>query len=83
LRASRWWLPDGPLSGGRRERCRTYPLREDVFRALERTPPGETKAVIVGQDPYHLPVSSAAMDDPKRSYWVTWHEAYDDPESDL
>jgi hypothetical protein len=23
------------------------------------------------------------MDDPKRSYWVTWHDAYDDPESDL
>lgn len=29
-----------------------FPPRDDVFRALELTPPGETKAVIVGQDPY-------------------------------
>jgi uracil-DNA glycosylase len=32
-----------------------FPPRDDVFRALELTPPGETKAVIVGQDPYHSP----------------------------
>jgi uracil-DNA glycosylase len=32
-----------------------FPPKEDVFRALELTPPGETKAVIVGQDPYHGP----------------------------
>jgi uracil-DNA glycosylase len=32
-----------------------FPPRDDVFRALELTPPGETKAVIVGQDPYHGP----------------------------
>jgi uracil-DNA glycosylase len=30
-----------------------FPPRDDVFRALELTPRGETKAVIVGQDPYH------------------------------
>jgi uracil-DNA glycosylase len=29
-----------------------FPPRDDVFRALELTPLGETKAVIVGQDPY-------------------------------
>lgn len=29
-----------------------FPPRDDVFRALELTPPGETKVVIVGQDPY-------------------------------
>jgi uracil-DNA glycosylase len=32
-----------------------FPPKDDVFRALELTPPGETKAVIVGQDPYHGP----------------------------
>lgn len=32
-----------------------FPPRDEVFRALELTPPGETKAVIVGQDPYHGP----------------------------
>jgi uracil-DNA glycosylase len=32
-----------------------FPPRDDVFRALELTPPGETKAVIVGQDPYYGP----------------------------
>jgi uracil-DNA glycosylase len=30
-----------------------FPQRDDVFRALELTPPGETKVVLVGQDPYH------------------------------
>ena len=30
-----------------------FPPRDDVFRAFELTPPGETRAVIVGQDPYH------------------------------
>jgi uracil-DNA glycosylase len=33
----------------------TYPPRSDVFRALELTPPHRTKAVIIGQDPYHGP----------------------------
>jgi uracil-DNA glycosylase len=32
-----------------------FPPKADVFRALELTPPGDTKAVIVGQDPYHGP----------------------------
>jgi uracil-DNA glycosylase len=32
-----------------------FPPRDDVFRALELTPPGETKVVIVGQDPYYSP----------------------------
>jgi uracil-DNA glycosylase len=32
-----------------------FPPRDDVFRALELTPPGKTKAVIVGQDPYPAP----------------------------
>jgi uracil-DNA glycosylase len=32
-----------------------YPPRPDVFRALELTPPDQTKAVIIGQDPYHGP----------------------------
>lgn len=32
-----------------------YPPRRDVFRALELTPPDETKAVVIGQDPYHGP----------------------------
>jgi uracil-DNA glycosylase len=35
--------------------ARVFPPKEDVFRALELTPLSETKAVIVGQDPYHGP----------------------------
>lgn len=30
-----------------------YPLRENVFRALELTPPEAVRCVILGQDPYH------------------------------
>jgi uracil-DNA glycosylase len=32
-----------------------FPRKEDVFRALELTPPSRMKAVIVGQDPYPRP----------------------------
>jgi len=32
-----------------------YPLRKDVFRAFELTPPSKVKCVIIGQDPYHQP----------------------------
>ena len=30
-----------------------YPPRENIFRALELTPPAQAKVVILGQDPYH------------------------------
>lgn len=30
-----------------------FPPREDVFAALERTPPTHVRAVLLGQDPYH------------------------------
>lgn len=32
-----------------------YPPAPQVFAALERVPPREVRAVIVGQDPYHAP----------------------------
>lgn len=32
---------------------RIFPAREDVFRALELTPPSQVRVVILGQDPYH------------------------------
>ena len=32
-----------------------YPQKDQVFRALELTPPESVKAVIIGQDPYHGP----------------------------
>ncbi|MBR4676042.1 MAG: uracil-DNA glycosylase [Victivallales bacterium] len=32
-----------------------YPARENIFRALKETPFSETKAVWLGQDPYHEP----------------------------
>lgn len=32
-----------------------YPLRRDIFRAFELTPPAKVKCVIIGQDPYHQP----------------------------
>lgn len=31
------------------------PPQEDIFRALNLTPPDKVKAVIIGQDPYHTP----------------------------
>ena len=30
-----------------------YPPKNQIFRALELTPPGTVNAVIIGQDPYH------------------------------
>ena len=30
-----------------------YPPKDQIFRALELTPPESVKAVIIGQDPYH------------------------------
>lgn len=32
-----------------------YPPQDQLFRALQLTPPNKTKVVIVGQDPYHTP----------------------------
>ena len=32
-----------------------YPLKENIFRALELTKPKDVKVVIIGQDPYHEP----------------------------
>ena len=37
------------------ETAEVYPARENVFRALELTPPERVRAVILGQDPYHEP----------------------------
>lgn len=31
------------------------PQQDEIFRALELTPPDKTKVVIIGQDPYHTP----------------------------
>lgn len=35
--------------------ARVYPEGPNIFRALNTTPPGAVKAVILGQDPYHGP----------------------------
>lgn len=35
--------------------CRVYPPAEDIFNALKLTAYENTKAVIIGQDPYHQP----------------------------
>lgn len=32
-----------------------YPPSKKIFNALDATPPGNTKVVIIGQDPYHGP----------------------------
>ncbi len=32
-----------------------YPPEGQIFRALEMTPPGEVRVVIVGEDPYPSP----------------------------
>lgn len=34
---------------------RIYPPQDQIFRALELTPPEKVKVCIVGQDPYHTP----------------------------
>lgn len=38
-----------------RERQTVYPPRDQVFRALELTPLGAVRVVLIGQDPYHGP----------------------------
>ena len=44
------------FQAGERARGRiVYPEEGALFRALELTPPGAVKAVILGQDPYHGP----------------------------
>lgn len=46
------------LSGfvaGERARHEVFPRHEQVFHALRRTSPAQTRVVIVGQDPYHGP----------------------------
>ena len=62
MRSVSWWeLLERELGGAHLTELLAFvdamgdgdlPPRSDVFRALELTPPGETKAVIVGQDPY-------------------------------
>lgn len=32
-----------------------FPPKNQIFRALELTPPEKVKAIIIGQDPYHTP----------------------------
>lgn len=32
-----------------------YPMQENIFKAMQLTPPNEVKVVILGQDPYHNP----------------------------
>lgn len=39
----------------RMEGKRIFPPQEQIFRALQLTPPDKVKAVIIGQDPYHTP----------------------------
>lgn len=38
----------------RKTKC-IYPSHDEVFHALELTPPSSVKVVILGQDPYHQP----------------------------
>ncbi|MEE3467025.1 MAG: uracil-DNA glycosylase [Eubacterium sp.] len=37
------------------QRATVYPPNEDIFTALNLTPPDQVKVVILGQDPYHEP----------------------------
>ena len=39
----------------KRAGARMYPSGADIFNALDSTPPGHVRAVILGQDPYHGP----------------------------
>jgi uracil-DNA glycosylase len=38
-----------------------YPPGKQIFSALDATPPGKTKVVIIGQDPYHGPNQANGM----------------------
>lgn len=54
-------LENGPLRQIRQQldiayqTTTVYPLKENLFRALEMTPLDQVKVVILGQDPYHGP----------------------------
>jgi len=50
-----YWADLQAFVEGERRRGPVYPPRDEVFAALHHTSHGATRAVILGQDPYHGP----------------------------
>ncbi|SHE41284.1 Uracil-DNA glycosylase [Loktanella atrilutea] len=52
-----FWTTDWPriAQALRTETATVFPPPDRILAALERTPPADTKVVILGQDPYHTP----------------------------
>ena len=48
-----YWAELQRFVAGERQHHAVYPPHEDVFAALHLTPYGDTKVLILGQDPYH------------------------------
>jgi len=53
--AEPYWTELQQFVDAERARGTVYPPPDEVFAALDLTPYGEVKAVILGQDPYHGP----------------------------
>ncbi|MGE0880040.1 MAG: uracil-DNA glycosylase [Acidimicrobiia bacterium] len=53
--AKSYWPQLQTFVAGERERFTVYPPKDDVFSALHETDYANTKALILGQDPYHGP----------------------------
>jgi uracil-DNA glycosylase len=53
LKTQKTWTDLDLFVAGERLRSPVYPPHEDVFRAFAETSLTDTKAVLLGQDPYH------------------------------
>jgi uracil-DNA glycosylase len=49
----KFWDMEWPNIAKQLDKKQYLPRQEDIFRALELTPLGNTKVIILGQDPYH------------------------------
>jgi uracil-DNA glycosylase len=49
----KFWDMEWPNIAKQLDKKQYFPRQEDIFRALELTPLGNTKVIILGQDPYH------------------------------
>ena len=57
------------VAGERQSGITIYPPQKDVFNAFRFTELGDVKVVILGQDPYHGPVSYTHLTLPTNSVW--------------
>jgi uracil-DNA glycosylase len=48
-----YWIELRDFVAAERSRATVYPMHDEVFAALHRTPYADTRVLILGQDPYH------------------------------